>query len=129
MSSGVNVIGLLISSIGELVKAIDELKLAKMKRDSLMIDGKIQKVDIAVEGVNGRGIGFQKQKDGTYKVLAETGGLTTEEAKKQLKLVNEIRKKYAYNTVINELRRQGYQVAEEKAEGKQVRILARKWVA
>ncbi|MFA5148764.1 MAG: DUF1257 domain-containing protein, partial [Candidatus Omnitrophota bacterium] len=71
----------------------------------------------------------QKQKDGTYKVLAEMGGLTAEEAKKQLKLVNEIRKKYAYNTVMSELRRQGYQVAEEKAEGKQVRILARKWVA
>ena len=137
MSSGGGVV-LIINSVILLVRAIQELNLAHetvrdlKQQDQIKMQtstGETYKVDVVVKDTNNRPIGFQKQENGTYKVIADSAGLTPEQLKKQKDTINSIRRRYAYNTVIQELNKQGYQVVEEKKlEKDTVKLVARRWV-
>jgi|WetSurMetagenome_2_1015567.scaffolds.fasta_scaffold325348_2 hypothetical protein len=129
MSHGGGIV-VLIRSIEALMDAISDLKLAQEKMKQIeTADGKIYKVDVAVKDENNKLVGFQKQKDGSYKIIADSRGLNTMQLKKQQQFVNSIKKRYAYNMIIKELNKQGYQIAEEKqVENDTVKIIARRWV-
>lgn len=129
-------IDLAIISIAGLIKTISELGLAyQMLRSSekalkmTTADGKIHNVDVVVKDENNHSIGFQKQKDGSYKVIADSTGLSATQLKKQQEFINKIKRRYAYNMVIQELKKQGYQIADEKQEKDTIRLTARRWVA
>lgn len=123
-------IDLLIMSVGALMAAVSDLKVAhEQKKQMRTHDGNTHAVDMVIKDENAREIGFQKQKDGTYKVIADATDLTQSQVKKQQQLINKVKQRYAYNMVVQELKKQGYQVAEEKpAEKGAIKLVVRKWV-
>lgn len=137
MSSGGG-IDLVVVSVILLVRAIKELNLAHQAAEHAKTvnsirmktsTGEIHNVDVVVTDANNRPIGFQKQENGTYKVIADSAGLSAEQLKQQKATVNSIRRRYAYNTVMQELEKQGFQVVEEKKMEKDtVKLVARRWV-
>jgi hypothetical protein len=130
MSSGGSV-NLLIHNIGSLIQAISDLNAAcREKAKMKATDGKIYDVDVVVKDENNREIGFQKQKDGSYAVIADCAGLNSAQLKKQNEFINKIKQRYAYNTILNELKKKGYQLAEEKKmEKNTIKLVARRWVS
>lgn len=130
MSSGGGIV-VLIRSIQSLINSINDLRLAYQEKTQMETsDGKIFNVDVVVKDENNRSIGFQKQKNGTYKVIVDSAGLNLTQLKKQQEFINKIKRRYAYNMVIQELKRQGYQITEEKEiEKDTVKLTARRWVA
>jgi hypothetical protein len=104
-----------------------ELKYEEMKTISEE-SGVVAKVDVLIKDPNGREIGLQKTDKGTYRIIADCKGLTSEQLKVQQKFVNKIKQKYAYNKVVTELKKQGYIIAEEeKVANNTIKLVARKW--
>lgn len=130
MSSG-GTIGLCITSLFSLLEAMDDLRLAKRQKTTMkLFDGTVCNVDVVVQDDNGRDVGFQKQDDGTYKVIADCEGLDQEQLKKQNEFINKVKRKYAYKMLMGQLKDQGYQVVEEENVGQDtVRLVARRWVS
>ncbi|MDD4954774.1 MAG: DUF1257 domain-containing protein [Candidatus Omnitrophica bacterium] len=130
MSSG-GTINLTLNSILMLLEAIKELNIASQEKARMKAsDGMMHNVDVMVKDENNKDIGFEKQKDGSYAVIADSAGLTPQQLKKQNEFVNKIRQRYAYNAVLNELKKKGYQLAEEgKAEKNTIKLVARRWVS
>jgi|GEM_PF-922064 len=132
---------LAIYSIVGLIKTINDLRLAYQDLQDLRFyqkeqkmtttDGKIyNNVEVIVKDENNRSIGFQKQKDGSYRIIADNYGLNPEQIKKQKEFINKIKRRYAYNMLIQELKKQGYEIYEEKKLEKDVvKLIARKWIA
>lgn len=123
-------IDLLIVSVGALMAAASELKVAhEQKKQMRTHDGSVHPVEVVIKDENNREIGFQKQKDGSYKIIADEAGLSQNQVKKQQQLINKVKQRYAYTMVVQELKKQGYQVAEEKAAEKgAIKLIVRKWV-
>ncbi|MCX7927909.1 MAG: DUF1257 domain-containing protein [Candidatus Omnitrophica bacterium] len=91
-------------------------------------DGRIYSVEFVTYDDNGRAIGFQKNEKGEYQIIADSHGLNSEQLKKQDDFIKQIRQKYAYITVVEELKKQGYIIAEEeKIAYNTIRLVARKW--
>ncbi|MEK6563804.1 MAG: DUF1257 domain-containing protein [Candidatus Omnitrophota bacterium] len=91
-------------------------------------DGVLRKVEVAIRDPHGRIIGLEKTKKGEYRFVADTKGLSNEQLKKQQAFINRIRQKYAYNKVVDELKKQGYVISqEEKVQNNTIRLVARKW--
>jgi hypothetical protein len=112
----------LMQSISDLGRECQELK--KLNTT----DGKVYDVDLVTTDENGRNIGFQKTAKGDYKVIADCAGLNPEQLKKQQNFVKQIRQRYSYNSVVKELKQQGYIIAEEeKVQDNTIRLVARKW--
>lgn len=122
-------ITLVIRSIALLIKAITELNLAVQEMKQIKTaDGRVYSVDLVVKDENNRSIGFQKQADGTYKVIADSSGLSARQLKQQQRFINRIKQRYAYDTVLQELKKHGYQVTEEKKiQEDTVKLTARRW--
>jgi len=132
---------LAIYSIVGLIKTINDLRLAYQDLQDLRFyqkeqkmtttDGKIyNNVEVIVKDENNRSIGFQKQKDGSYRIIADNYGLNPEQIKKQKEFINKIKRRYAYNMLIQELKKQGYEIYEEKKLEKDVvKLIACKWIA
>lgn len=124
-------IDILVMSIGALMAVASDLKIAAQQKNQMRTqDGARHSVDMVIKDENNnREIGFQKQKDGSYKIIADAAGLTSAQVKKQQQLINKVKQKYAYKVVVQELKKQGYQVAEEKAAEKgAIKLVVRKWV-
>lgn len=89
-------------------------------------EGTIEKVNILITDPYGLKMGFQKQKDGKYRVI--TSASSQSRIKQQEKIANAIKQRYAYNRVKEELKVKGYTVVEEKNIGnKTIKIVARRW--
>ncbi len=122
-------IGVEIVYIAHLIKSIVDLgrqykELANMETS----DGQIYKVDLVTTDENGRNIGFQKTSKGGYKIIADCAGLNSEQLKKQNAFIKQIRQRYSYNKVLEELKQQGYIISEEeKVQNNTIRLVARKW--
>lgn len=119
----------LIADFATLLETLSELKhVAKEMREFRTADGCSHSVDLVVKDSAGRQMGFQKQKNGAYKAILDTHGLSSEDQKKQMNDLKKITQKYAYKKVVRELQTQGYTVAEEekRADGA-IRLLVRKW--
>jgi len=130
MSSG-GYINLIMDNIASLMQAINDLNAACQEKAKMKTsDGAIHNVDVLVKDENNRNIGFKKQKNGSYTVIADSAGLNPIQLKKQNEFINKIRQRYAYNMVLNELKKKGYQVAEEeKQEKNTIKLVARRWVS
>lgn len=129
MSSGGSIIALEIRALACLIKSIVDLGIEYKELASMRTaDGKIHKVDLVIKDGFGKEIGFEKTAQGNYRIISDTGGLNQAQLKKQQDFVKKIRQRYAYNKVVEELRKQGYTIAEEeKVEKNTIRLVARKW--
>lgn len=129
MSSGGHIIGLEIRALAYLVNSIIDLGMQYKELSSMRTaDGVTHNVDILVKDPNGRDVGFEKTKKGDYRVIADCGNLNSEQLKKQQDFIKKIRQRYAYNKITNELKKQGYVIAEEeKVQNNTIRLVARKW--
>ena len=118
-------ITLIIWSLELLLKTVEELNfLITFKRelegdrklkDALKIetkDGNFEKVDVLVENDEGIKIGFQKQKNGQYRIIS--GKVSDELKEKQKKLIGQIKQRYAYNLVKEELAKKDTQLLRKK---------------
>jgi hypothetical protein len=128
MSSG-GAIGLEIRGLAMLIKSIIDLGLEYKELKSMRTaDGKIHNVDLVIKDEFGKDVGFEKTEKGDYRIIADTSGLTNAQLKKQQDFIKKIRQRYSYNNVINELKKQGYIIAEEeKVQNNTIRLVARKW--
>jgi hypothetical protein len=127
--SGEGIIGLEIRCLAALIKSIVDLgmeyrELASMKTS----DGIIHKADLVVTDKNGKAIGFEKTAKGDYKIITDCSGLNPAQVKDQQNIVKKLRQRYSYNIVIDQLKKQGYVIAqEEKVQNNTIRLVARKW--
>lgn len=128
MSSG-GAIGVEFRCLATLIKSIIDLGIEYQKLKSIRTsDGKVHNVDLVVTDENGKNIGFEKTKSGDYKIIADCSGLNKAQLKKQNDFIKNIRQKYAYNTVVEKLKKEGYVIAEEeKVQNNTIRLVARKW--
>lgn len=115
--------------LSALIKSIVDLSHEYYEVSSMRTtDGKLYNVSLVTKDTLGRQIGFQKTEKGDYKVIADCAGLNKEEIKKQQSFINQIRQRYSYNTVLQELKKQGYIISEEeKVQNNTIRLVARKW--
>jgi hypothetical protein len=122
-------IGIEFRSLASLIASIADLSREYHQVSSMLTtDGKTHKVELVTKDDNGRQIGFQKTEKGDYQVVADCAGLNKEQLKKQQDFIKHIRQKYSYNTVVQELKKQGYIIAEEeKVQDNTIRLVARKW--
>ena len=128
MSSGAHIITTIMELI-ELKSTLNQLK-AQYEEASTMTtcDGIKHNVEIIIKDPNGHNIGVQKSGSGEYQFITDTTGLKPKDLKAQNKFVNAIKQKYAYNKVIAELKRQGYQIAQEqKVDNDTIKLVARRW--
>ncbi|MDD5730541.1 MAG: DUF1257 domain-containing protein [Candidatus Omnitrophica bacterium] len=130
--SGGGIIGLEIRCLAVLIKSIIDLgrEYHEYKETASMrtADGVIHKVDLVLKDENGKDIGFEKTEKGDYKIVADTNGLNSQQLRQQQDFIKRIRQRYAYNKVTEELKKQGYVIAEEeKVQDNTIRLVARKW--
>lgn len=128
MSTG-SIVGLELRCLATLINSIIDLGVEYRELTSIRTqDGKIHQVDLVVKDENGKDIGFKKEKNGEYNIIADTSGLNSSQLKRQEEFIKKIRQKYAYKKVITELKNQGYVIAEEqKVQNNTIRLVARKW--
>lgn len=129
MSSGAEIVGLEIRALFFLIKSIVDLGIEYKELCSMRTaDGKVHKVDLLVKDECGKDVGFEKTEKGDYRIIADTTGLDKAQIKRQREFVKKIRQRYAYNKITDELKKQGYIIAEEeKVQNNTVRLVARKW--
>jgi len=72
-------------------------------------------------------IGFTKNKDGSYDMIADWWGVNLTTGKHQDD-VNQITQRYAYQKVLVEVKKRGFVIAEEKVQGdNSIKLIVRKW--
>lgn len=96
----------------------------------------IQSVDLAVQMAQGYDIGFSRNSQGSYDIVADWWGVKDtkkesfiDDLKKQFEEVeNRIKRQYALKTIEEETRKKGFNVVEktEEKDGS-IRILVRRW--
>lgn len=128
MSSG-GAVGVELRCLVSLIKSIMDLGIEYRDLKSMRTaDGKMHKVDLVVKDGNGKEIGFEKAETGEYKIISDCADLTKAQLKKQSDFIKKIKQRYAYNTVVDKLKKEGYVIAEEeKVQNNSIRIVARKW--
>jgi hypothetical protein len=98
--------------------------------------GGTQAVDIAVRMPEGYEVGFSRNAEGTYDIVADWWGVrgTTQEdfagrlQREFDQVERRIRQEYAVYVAMENLQRQGFRVVEQsKAPDGSVRLLARRW--
>jgi hypothetical protein len=122
-----------------LTKALEELKfnyriLEELNRqeeassfEMTVADGVVERMNVIVKDPEGIEIGFQRQKDGKFKIFTAASAAPATRLR-QNDVINRIRQKYSYNAVKQELAGRGYTIVEEKdIGGKTIQLVARRW--
>jgi len=91
----------------------------------------VQRVDLAVTGKNGYGVGFVQNADGCYDLLADSWGVKGADRKILDSLRRDyprIQQEYARAMVREQTAREGYTMVEEvEQDDGSVRIVVRRW--
>lgn len=91
----------------------------------------VQQVDLAVAGRNGYGIGFVRNADGCYDLLADSWGVKGADKRMLESLRRDyprLQQEYAKRMVREQTQREGYSIIEEEEqEDGSVRIVVRRW--
>lgn len=117
----------LIMDIFALLSTCDELGRAQRKVDSFRTnDGQTHKVEAVFTDGIGRQVGVQQTEKG-FRLIPDCVGLSAEQQKTQTQSIQQVVQKYAYKKVVEQLKRDGYTIAEEGKKGEDIRLVARKW--
>ena len=89
-------------------------------------------VDIAVKKAQGNGIGFVRNPDGTYDMLADWWGVSGSDERKMTQELQQqagtIQKEYAKKMVLEQAARDGFAViSQTEQEDGTLRIVVRRW--
>ena len=135
--SGCGIYGLAFLYGQMLLEALDELRALRHLKEVLVADeamtvpmttsdGVTHRVSILIRTESGVSIGFQRKKDGTLALISDAGAAGE---RQRQEAVNAIRRQYAYRTVVQRLKQQGYTLVEEKKmEDNSVRLVLRRWM-
>lgn len=88
----------------------------------------LQEVDFAIKTKNQYSIGFSKNKEGSYDIVADWWAISNSSGLKEKDFVNQINQRYAYEKVLSEVKKEGFIIAEEKVESdNSICLTVRKW--
>jgi hypothetical protein len=92
-----------------------------------------QEVDFSVQAGNGYGIGFVLNQDGSYDLVADWWGVKGAKGDRLVaqlqEKINRIQREYALHMVMEQTKKDGFEVVEQVAERDgSVRIVVRRWV-
>lgn len=84
-------------------------------------------MEIKTGGPYGIGV-IQNKETGAFEFIADWWGVETYLGEKQETILQKISQQYAYSTVMDKVRKQGYTTVKETVEeDKSIRIVLRKW--
>lgn len=111
---------ILLTCLRELGYQVEENALIKGYR------GQETSVDIAVRMKQGYDIGFVLGADGTYSFVADWFGV---QGTNEQEFTTKVQQQYALTTVMEQVRRQGFNVVEQQRDASgQIRLTVRRWV-
>lgn len=89
--------------------------------------GATRKADLVAKTSGPYDIGFVKNAEGSYDIVADWWGLRTTVGIEQEKLVNQLTQRYAYRKVMTEASRYGFSISEEETlNDNSIRVAVRK---
>ena len=84
-----------------------------------------QKVDLLVKLESSYDIGFKKNNEGVYTIIADWWGV---QGINKEKFIRDIKQHYSLNMINREMRKKGYKIVEQKnVEGNAIKVILRKW--
>lgn len=90
--------------------------------------GNTQEAELVVNTGSNYDIGFLKNPSGEYSLVADWWAISNNAKVNQSQFVEQITQRYAYHKVLNEIKKKGFTVAEEKkASDGSIKLLVRKW--
>ncbi len=90
--------------------------------------GKWEKVELSVNTGGPYGIGFRKNDEGFYEIVADWWGVQTRTGLSQHRFIDRLNQKYAYHKVLTEVRKKGFTVAKEETIAENtIKLVVRKW--
>jgi hypothetical protein len=110
----------LMESLTELGYQVEEAQQVRGYR------GQETPVELAIRMREGYDIGFMRNSQGTYDVVADWFGVKgiTEKS-----FMSQLQQHYAVKTVMNQINQQGYNLVEQQRDANgAIRIVARRWV-
>lgn len=111
---------ILITCLQELGYGVEENTLIKGYR------GQETPVDIAVRMKQGYDIGFVLGSDGTYSFVTDWFGV---QGTNEQEFTTKVQQQYALTTVMEQVRRQGFNVVEQQRDASgEIRLTVRRWV-
>ncbi|HML32600.1 MULTISPECIES: DUF1257 domain-containing protein [Sporomusa] len=111
---------ILLSALRELGYEVEENTLITGYR------GQETPVDIAVRMQQGYDIGFVLGPDGTYSFVTDWFGV---QGTNEQEFTTKVQQQYALTTVMEQVRRQGFNVVEQQRDaGGEIRLTVRRWV-
>jgi len=124
-----------ITNLNLLKQALDLLKLDYVEgteKNLVKIKGwNNESIDALLEIKTGGpyGIGVVQNKElGTFEFIADWWGVETYLGENQETILQKITQKYAYTTVMDKIRKQGYTVVKESTDNEQnIRLVLRRW--
>ena len=119
-----------------LLKCLKKLGLKVKKKGRISGHEGTQKVDFVVRTSDGNNIGFVRDIDGAFQIVADWHGIKdagkmmfAAKLKKEFyEIQNQIRREYALKTVLEKTEKQGFNVIkqEEESDGA-IRLVVRRW--
>jgi hypothetical protein len=90
--------------------------------------GRAEKVELVVNTGGPYGIGFKKNEEGYYEIVADWWGVQSRTGISQRKFVDRLNQRYAYHKVLTEVRNKGFTVAEDETMADNtIKLVVRKW--
>jgi len=88
-------------------------------------EGQKKNIDILVKLNSSYDIGFARNKDGTFSIIADWWGVTKVKEEDFTRMVNQ---NYSLNMIRREMKKKGYKIVEQKnLENNSIKVVVRKW--
>ncbi len=85
-------------------------------------------VEFSIQGSKGYGIGFVKNPEGTYDMVADWWGVKGATQERISQELHRIQQEYALQTVLTQTEKEGYSIVENVRDEKgTIRIVVRRW--
>ena len=123
-----------IKNLNRLKKILQELDFSyeeSMETSNIKIRGwnkEETEVLLKIKTGGSYSIGVIKNKEGFYEFVADWWGVETTSGLEQENFINKITRQYAYTTIIEKIRKKGYDlVTEEVDDSQNIRLVVRRW--
>ena len=110
-----------------LISTLKQLKYSVFEGKSTLkgYQGQKKNIDILVKLNSSYDIGFARNKDGSYSIIADWWGVTIVKKESFTRMVNQ---NYSINMIRREMKKKGYKIVEQKdLENDSIKVVVRKW--
>ncbi|KKN01975.1 hypothetical protein LCGC14_1122420 [marine sediment metagenome] len=88
-------------------------------------EGQKRNIDILVKLKGSYDIGFARNKDGSFSIIADWWGVTNVKKEEFTRMVNQ---NYSLNMIRREMKKKGYKIVKQtNLEDKSIKVVVRKW--